>query len=86
MSGSAPFNFYGDTGWTGTPAVMTYANGTMAGNATLGNASQGVGSNAATLSSCAFCSNPMVQECLFFIAILLLAIGWHFHLYSLLED
>ena len=77
---------FGDMGWTGIPAVVTTAAGTTAGNATMGNM-QGVGQAASnSTTSCALCSNPKVQEGAFIIAIILLAVGWHFHLYSLLEE
>jgi hypothetical protein len=75
---------YGDMGWTGIPAVMTTASGTQGANATMTNA-QGTGNSSPT-ASCNFCSNPMVQEGLFIAAIILIAVGWHFHLFSLLEE
>jgi F0F1-type ATP synthase membrane subunit c/vacuolar-type H+-ATPase subunit K len=75
---------FGDMGWTGVPAVVTTRAGTNAGNA-MGNTAQGQGSASAS-SSCALCSNPKMQEALFVAAIILIAIGWHFHLFSLLEE
>ena len=76
---------FGDMGWTATPAVMTTAAGTGAGIAT-GGATGSAPPGAQPTKTCALCNNPHMQEALFFGAILLIGVGWHFHLYSLLEE
>jgi F0F1-type ATP synthase membrane subunit c/vacuolar-type H+-ATPase subunit K len=76
---------FGDMGWTGIPSVVTTASGTNGGMAIGNGAAQGQGS-ANSGSSCALCSNPKVQEMLFILAVILIAVGWHFHLFSLLEE
>ncbi len=34
---------------------------------------------------CAICSNPAAQQAAFIAAVVLVAIGWHLHIYSLME-
>lgn len=86
------FNSYGENmpfanmGWTGVPGVLTTASGTGPANATMINAQGGsMQGSALPTASCSLCSNPTAQAVLFIVAILLIAIGWHLHLFSMIE-
>ncbi len=65
------------TGWQGTGATSAAPATATAGGAPQDSTSIG--------TTCTMCSQPAVQQGLFFIAILLLLIGWHSHLYSMVE-
>lgn len=76
-------------GFTTIPAVATGPTGTGAADVVGSPEGQTQGqAREAALSpvpGCAFCANPTVQQAAFIGAIVLLAIGWHLHLYSLME-
>jgi len=88
MSPYGENGFYGDMGWTGIPAVVTTSQGTVGGAGMASqNISQGVGQVAGgSNTSCALCNNPTAQQWLFILGVLLIAVGWHLHLFSLLEE
>ena len=77
------------SGFTGMPAIATGPTGTGASEVVGSPAGQTIGQTVASqvspIAGCQFCANPTVQAVAFIGAVILLAIGWHLHLYSVME-
>ena len=83
------FGFDVSSGFTQTPAVATGFGGTGASEVVGSPEGQTQGQARAAalapIAGCAVCANPTVQQAAFIGAVILLAIGWHLHLYSVME-
>ena len=66
------------TGWGGTGATAA-APATAANAAATPQGSQSIG------ITCGICQQPVARQGIFFLAVVLLALAWHFHLHSMLE-
>lgn len=78
------FGVQGFSGLSGTSTTYQGTAATMAAPATAasGGVEQGVTSLGVT---CGICNSPTGRQGLFLVGIVVLLVGWHFHLYSMLE-
>jgi hypothetical protein len=87
MSYGQPWGFQVASGFSGLSAVSTGPEGTGATQATPATGyGDGMAQGQMAMGvTCGICQHPTTKQGMFIVAVILIAIAWHFHLYSMLE-